>query len=182
MTLTGAHVRTIVVDDPSQNGVVGVVVSADLIAVGTGSGSICLFDWNSGALVRSFGEREKAEGLLGGIEGLQFTPDGSFVIVAEYYNNRLSLFTVTGEFVRCVGVGILRSPQDVGFTSSGDLLVADCNNHRICVFSPDGSTLLRSFGSRDDEPGQLKYPIALAMHNDALYVLGYTSAFVQVFT
>lgn len=186
MTLAGVHVRTIgagIIDGE----VSCVAVSADLIAAGTYEGKVFLFDFASGELLRSIGEEGEAEGELTSCFGIRFTPDGGHVLIAEFSNNRLSLFTsTTGAFVRCVGVGTLACPCDVDFASNGDIVVAEYNSCRICVFSPDGSTLERSFGSECDDdtsdaPGQLKSPTALALHVCRLYVLDERSERLQVF-
>lgn len=180
MTLSGVLVRTI------GTGVTGLGITAGphMLAVGTwceGSAGVLLFDVASGDLIHSFGVEGYEEGQLRGNAGLRLTPDGAHVLLAEYSNNRLSLFTVQGEFVRCIGVGVLNCPVDVEFTSSGDILVSDYGNRRICVFSPEGD-LLRAFGSVGSEAGQFTGPAALAMHGDELYVLDEGSARVQVFS
>ena len=59
--------------------------------------------------------------------------------------------------------------------------MADYGNHRICVFSADGSMLLRSWGSEGTGDGQFKYPTALAVRGSRLYVLDNSSPRVQVF-
>lgn len=162
--------------------VYSIATSAAIIAVSAhGPKGVWMFDVTSGDLIRSFGELGPAEGQLTGNDGLRFTPDGGHILIAEERNHRLSLFTVTGDFVRCIGVGMLRYPVDVEFTPAGDILVADSHNHRVCALSPDGSTLLRSFGSEGDAPGKFRFPTALTIHGDKLFVLDWGSARVQVF-
>lgn len=164
--------------------VIGLAASVDLIAVCTYFGQVHLFDVVSGDLVRSFSERGDAEGQLFGCLGFRFTPDGSKLLIAEYNNKRLSLFSLTGELVRCIGAGgALKGPRDVDFAPNGDILVADADarNQHICVFSSDGSTLLRSFGVRGDGPGQFQAPGALAITRGELYVVDEDSTRVQVF-
>ncbi len=67
------------------------------------------------------------------------------------------------------------------FGPNGELLVADYDNHRVCVFRADGDTLLRTWGTRGTADGQFKYPTALALVDTKLLVLECDSARVQVF-
>lgn len=178
MTIVGDHIRTIgegVIDAE----VVGVAASTDMIAACTCS-KVFLFDINDGRLLRSFGEEGEAEGQLKGCAGLRFTPDGGHVLIVEGNNNRLSLFTLTGVFVRCIGVGKLDGPSDVAFISTGDIAVVDTRVNRVSVFSADASRPVLTVGSEGDGPGQFKSPVALAVHGDTLFVLDQGSARVQV--
>ncbi len=95
-----------------------------------------------------FGEVGTAPGQLSKYcTGIRFTLDGSHLIVAEWEARRLSLFTTAGVFVRCVGVGMLGGGfLDVLQSVSGEYVVTDIRKHRLCVFSPDGSELVRSWG------------------------------------
>lgn len=113
----------------------------------------------------------------------------------------LSLFTLTGKFVRCTagekwnchwntvtrgdghGESFLpvNGPSDVEFTPGGTILVADRDQHRICVFSPDGSTLLRCFGGEGDAVGKFVYPEALAVHGDKVFAVDGANPHVEVF-
>lgn len=176
----GEHVRTIGEGVITGN-VVGIAARVDILVVGSQGGiqpQVSVFDAISGDLIRSFGEKGKAKGQLHLCCGLRLTPDGNHILVTELHK-RMSLFTLMGDFLRCIGEGTLKLPVDVDFASNGDILVAD--HHRICVFSPDGSTLLRAFGSEGDITGHFKCPTALAMHGDKLYVIDWMSHRVQVF-
>lgn len=188
MTLAGAHVRTIgagVMEDY----VYGVAASPDMIAVCTYR-KVFLFDAVGGGLIQSFGVMGTGEGQLDACLSVGFTLDGAHVVVAEEYNARLSMFTLTGEFVRCVdGNGEKKESEDeldveghdVAFARNGDIVVADYKGHRVGVLSSDGSKLLRLFGSKGDEPGKFKHPCALTVNSGQLYVLDNSSARVQVF-
>ena len=51
----------------------------------------------------------------------------------------------------------------------GLLLVVDCENHRVQVFScddDDGGSFVSKFGEQGDEPGQFNYPEGIAIDND----------------
>ena len=189
VTLTGDHVRFIgdgVIDDE----IWGIAANAALIVVGkaycTSDNRIMMFHAVTGAFVRAFGEYGWAQDqLMEFCMGIRFTPDGSHIVVAEGDvdgdRSRLSVFTLAGTFVRCIGEGELKDARDVEFTDNGDVIVCDHNAHHICVFSADGSTLLRQWGDKGDVDGKFMGPTALAMCGGQLYVLDEVSNRVQVF-
>lgn len=183
MTLAGAYVRAIGEGDLDCP-VYGVDTSPELLLV-CGLSSIeqvFLFDLASGAHLRSLGPTGPAAGQLAGSRGLRLTPDGAHILVAEYNNNRLSFFTLTGEFVRCMGSGVVVAPSAIEFATNGDILVASQGNDCVYVYSPDGSTLLRTLGAVEEGADALLVgPTALALHGDQLYVLNQNDARVQVF-
>jgi hypothetical protein len=57
----------------------------------------------------------------------------------------VSVFSIDGEFIRHVGVGILKNPQGVACSAFDELVVADTRNRRLRVFSATGD-LLASVG------------------------------------
>ena len=165
-----------------------VAMRDDVISVGCAWGDgprVVLFDGNTGAVTSRFGEVGTAPGHLGMFcVGIRFTPDGNHVIVAfvEDGTKRLSLFTTAGVFVSCVGMGVLgRGNMDVMQSVCREYVVADCESHRVCVFSPDGSMLLRSWGVRGTGDGQFQFPTALAAAGKHLYVMDSCGGRVQVF-
>ena len=190
VTLTGNHVRFIgagVINDF----IWGIAANAELVVVGkhgdVSNNRIMMFDAVTGALVRAFGDYGDAPGqMLKYCWRIRFTPDSRHIIVAESKGGgtggRLSVFTLAGEFVRCVGNGELKAALDVEFANNGDVIVCDgAPNHRICMYSGDGSTLLRQWGGKGDADGMLLDPTALAMCRGQLYVLDAGSKRVQVF-
>jgi hypothetical protein len=65
------------------------------------------------------------------------------VAVCDGCNHRVSVFSVAGEFIRHVGVGVLRYPQGVACSAFDELVVTDSGSLR--VFSGSGD-LLASVG------------------------------------
>ena len=190
LTLTGDHVRFIgvgVIFDPIS----GIAANAELIVVGMyaciSNNRIMMFDAVTGVFVRAFGDCGDAPGqLMKYCQGIRFTPDSRHIIVAEsndsFANGRLSVFTLAGEFVRCIGEGELKAAYDIEFAASVDIIGCDgYPKHRIYVYSADGSTLLRHWGGAGFTDGKFKCPLALAMCGGQLYVLDQWTKRVQVF-
>lgn len=184
LSLTGECVRSIG-DGARMVKPEGLAVTADTLAVGTcvrdNQPQVFLFHLASGELLRVFGPAGKLQGQLLSSVGLRFTPDGEHLMIAENGNNRMSMFTRYGVFVRCIGAGTLSCPFDVAFSRNGDMIIVDKGNHRICVYSADCSTLLRTLGCRGRGPVEFRDPIAVTLHRGRLYVAEWDSARVQVF-
>jgi sugar lactone lactonase YvrE len=92
------------------------------------------------------------------------------VLVTDETNQRVSQFALDGTFVGIFagtgeegsGDGEFKNP--VGITalgSSGEVAVADCDNHRVQIFDNEGN-YKRQFGTEGKEDGQLFYPSGLA--------------------
>ena len=163
-----------------------VAVHDGLLAVGTGAGRIHLLSYRTCAVLRTFGSHGSGPGEIGDVcEGVCFTADGRFLLVAEQSNHRVSMFAVeSGAFHRHVGAGTLSNlHKDVQFSHNLEILIANYSNHRICVFNADGDTFLRSFSTREalDVDGAACFPTALAVTCDKLFVLFELDPNVMVF-
>jgi DNA-binding beta-propeller fold protein YncE len=93
------------------------------------------------------------------------------VLVMETDNNRVSQFALDGTFVgifagtgeRGSGDGEFKSPRGITVLgSSGEVAVADRDNHRVQIFDSEGK-YKRQFGTEgEEEDGQLYEPASLA--------------------
>jgi DNA-binding beta-propeller fold protein YncE len=176
LTVAGEHLSSFVVQEP-----ISIAFHGDMVAVGTHGGPIEIHSLATGELIRRFESRgddpyQKCEYAT----NIRFTSDGTCLLVAKWGNHRLSLFTVDGVFMKHIGVGVLSDyDKDVSFGAGGEIIVADSDNHRICVFSPDGDTLIKTWGSQGSAACEFDYPTALAVSGSYLYVMDKTR--VQVF-
>jgi DNA-binding beta-propeller fold protein YncE len=106
---------------------------------------ITVFNRSDGSRLRRFGCHGTGAGQLIVPLGLCFTSEGAHVAVADQGNNRVSVFSVDGEFVRHVGARQLRLPHGVACSAYDELVVADCGNRRVVVFSASGE-MVRTMG------------------------------------
>lgn len=115
-----------------------------------------------GAFGDGAGQLEKPYGVVVAEDGVTY--------VAEYGNNRVSVFASDGGFLRAFGKGVhpgggdiciaasgclegvasgaagsLSGPKGIAVGPEGDLFVADSGNNRIAVYSPEG-VFIRAFG------------------------------------
>ncbi len=86
-----------------------IALHGDMLAVGTGTGTIQLLSYASGAPIRSIASKGNGPGQIDWTcDCLSFTPDGQFIVAAEYENERLSMFRVSdGGFVKHIGAGVV---------------------------------------------------------------------------
>jgi hypothetical protein len=72
---------------------------------------------------------------------------GRHVAVADSANNRVSVFSIDGEFIRHVGAGVLSYPGSmegvvsIAASAFDELVVADPDNRCLRVFSATGDLL-----------------------------------------
>jgi DNA-binding beta-propeller fold protein YncE len=125
----------------------GVCANADVVAVSENlrtrppalvRSRISVFGRSGGAVLRRF----SGPGLVSPY-GLCFMSGDRHIAVADSRSDRVSVFSVDGEFIRDVGVGELSCPCAV--VRPGDdsdaLVVADAGKSRVVVFSAGGDVL-----------------------------------------
>jgi DNA-binding beta-propeller fold protein YncE len=136
--------------------------------------------------VRLFGSGEgTAEGQLNFPFGLALLQSNGgqqeTVLVTELGNYRVSQFALDGTFIRIFagtgeegsGDGEFDHPREITVLgSSGEVAVADCDNHRVQIFDSEGN-YKRQFGTEGKEAdGQFDMPSSLASdaHGNLLMV------------
>lgn len=115
-------------------------------------------------------------------------PDGGFV-VADAYNHRIKRYAADGSlsWIRPEGRnwkgtedGQFNVATSVTTGPDGRIYVADFYNHRIQVFSAEG-TFLTTFGEQGDGEGQFERPVDVAVDDGTLYVVDFGNDRIQVF-
>jgi hypothetical protein len=140
---------------------------------------ISVFSRGDGALLRRFGSRGSGDGELKWPLGLCFMSDERHVTVADNYNNRVSVLSVDGEFIRHVGMREVVKPSCVACTAYDEIVVADKGRHRvdelvladncrsrIAVFSASGE-LLKTMGGGGFS--------GLAVHGSTIFAQNYAN-------
>jgi DNA-binding beta-propeller fold protein YncE len=123
---------------------VGVCANADVVIVSEHyAHRISVFNRRGGALLRRVGCEDRKEQMYP--EELCFMSRNRHVAVSSARSHRVSVFSIDGEFIRNVGMGVLRYPQGVACSAFDELIVADAGNRCLRVFSSDGD-LLASVG------------------------------------
>jgi hypothetical protein len=113
------------------------------------------------AIATGFGGPGGADGQLYTPSGLRFTGDGTKLVVADEFNNRVSMFRVEdGSFERHVVTQIV-SPQDVEEWEDG-WLVSSFDFNRSIQFVVNGE-IHSTMGRAGRKPGQFTRPATLAL-------------------
>ena len=110
-----------------------------------------------------------ATGEQGGDPGELYNPCGvaiheetHWIFVANYGNNRVEIFSETGEFLHQLGVGQLSIP--LGIATYGDSVYVSCrSNHTVSKFSLTEMCLVRRIGGEGSDNGQFHFPRQLTI-------------------
>ena len=79
-------------------------------------------------------------------------------------------------------VGMFHFPWGMAVNARDEIAVTDTWNHRVQIFSSDGS-YLRSFGRQGNKNGEFKYPRGIAFHkNGNIFVVDNDNARIQIFS
>jgi DNA-binding beta-propeller fold protein YncE len=125
---------------------IGVCASDAVVAVSEyDRHRVAVFDRDTGALLRRFGELGKGDGQLDHPSGMCMLSDGAHLAVADAHNHRVCVFGVAGGFVRHIGRDVLIYPRGVASTPANELCIADRGNACVRLFSEAGEQL-RVFG------------------------------------
>ncbi len=142
-------------------------------------------EWGTEEHLGKIGRYGNGEGELIWPAGFVLNGNGS-VFVTDEWMNRISRFTVDGEFeftwgTEGEGDGEFNRPSGITIDSNGDLLVVDSLNHRIQKFGPDGVFKMK-FGSLGSAPGELDSPWGITVDSqDNIYVADHKNHRVQKF-
>ena len=165
----------------------GVAVSDD--------GHVIVTEWSGHCvtILDNEGKKVKSLGGKGGSGNVQFscphcvaiTPD-NFILVCD--SNRIQKISMDGYCIASVGgkgSGPLQFNDPTGIAISpitGQVYIADSNNHRIQVLNPD-LTFSHSFGSEGSANGQFKNPCEIAIDSQGLvYVADGENHCIQKFS
>ena len=108
----------------------------------------------------STGKKGRAPGELFAPCGVAIQEDTHQIIVANQFNNRVEIFSETGEFLYQLGVGQLFRPW--GIATHGDSVFVSCKgDHTVCKFSLSEMCLVRRIGGMGSNTRQFNYPSVL---------------------
>lgn len=147
---------------------------------------IQVFCAESGEFLYKFGEKGTREGQMLCPWGLHVTED--HVMVADFKNNNIQVFTTQGEFVRRIQSGreggallskeggllgkergllsreggLLSNPAGLTGDREGNVVVCDRSSHCVQIFDCEGRFVSR-FGCKGSHLGNMKYPTGVVI-------------------
>ena len=80
---------------------------------------------------------------------LAFTESGDVIVCVPGGENKLSLFTEGGQFIKHINDKHLKDPRNICVGSDGRIITCDWEGKQIKLLSPDGNDLLQSFSAPD---------------------------------
>ena len=143
----------------------GVATKGNQITVGVPY-SIKVYDRRSTDLLHIIGKGQLGEYLPG------FTfYDKENILVSDYNNNSIKMFTIQGQHVRTIDRGSTTfRPYGITISPDGHIYVCDDVNYCVCVFDVNGKFLF-SFGSRGSGDECFDSPVDLCFASDGfLYI------------
>ena len=126
---------------------------------------------STGTYLSQFGTRGTGNGQFRNPQGIAIDPTSHNIVVGDEFTPRIQIFSSTGIYLSQFGTtgtgnGEFRSPNatygiaiDPG---SHNIVVADCKNTRVQIFSSTG-TYLTQFGTLGRDNGQFSYAQAIAI-------------------
>jgi DNA-binding beta-propeller fold protein YncE len=140
---------------------------------------------SSGKYLSSFGSRGKGGGKCDTPLGIDSARDGS-IYLADSGNRLIQVFDASGSFRFQFPVQVKDSlrppdPVDVVIDEEKDrCYVIDNDNHRVLVYTKDGSRLVEQWGTSGEKPGEFQFPFLAALDNQStLYVVDVLNTRVQ---
>ena len=181
--VVGASVITAVKQEfkhPSDSVYLGVAIGPDgLLYCSDNSGQVTILN-RQGQVIRSFKVKNG-----GRLFGIALSRTGN-VIVSDYNNGYISIYTAADEFVRQFrgkgkDQGQLSNPFGLAVNKEGHIFVAECGSDCVTVFTEEGTFLYR-FGHRGKAEGEFNYPrYILITPDDLVYVTDTGNDRIQVF-
>jgi DNA-binding beta-propeller fold protein YncE len=107
--------------------------------------------------------------------GVAVHPQGD-IYVGSNQADAVEVYNHFGLLVTTIGADTLKMPNDLAFDESGLLYVVDSVRNLVEVFDPATGASLRTIGS-----GQLRFPSALAISGQELFVADQSNFLVRVF-
>jgi DNA-binding beta-propeller fold protein YncE len=155
VTAGGEFMRAIAVDGRPW----GIAERDDVIAVSLNCvDAVVLLQYESGAVKPEVtigsGTYGNADGQLHAPRGVAFTADGRYILVADFFNDRVSKFSAaSGEFVAHVISNGITRPRDVLQCEDGGIVVA--HGEGVTCVRKDGVTVQNITISSDGGPWSL---------------------------
>lgn len=155
-----------------------------LIVADRDNNRVQIFNRKSGKLVKKFGTYGSGNGQFNKPTGISIDKSGR-VIVTDWMNHRVQVFTTEGKFLFNFGNDIpekLKHPRDAIFCESQNVfVVSDTGNNVLKTFDKKG-TFLHSIGKPGNKKGELYSPRGLAVDSEQrLIVCDFDNHRIQFF-
>ncbi len=151
------------------------------------NGNVYVVEWGyrvqyftaTGSFLGKWGSKGSGNGQFSAPQGIGIAPNGEVYVADASPNNRVSVFTASGGFLRHIGVGVLSETWDVGIKEK--VFVSENGRSLVHYFALTGKHL-GSFGGYGSGNGKFVYPEGLAISkSQRIYVADTANNRVQYF-
>jgi len=148
------------------------------IAVSEKTGTIAVADNERIQLFNSDGIYLREIKLKNDCSALDFNNSGDIIALVPDDDNKISLFTESGQFIKHINDEHLKIPVHVSVGFDGRIIACDWINNEIRVIYPDGMQLLQSFRASDCDESLL----CAVYHQEGFFVSDYDANCIKVFS
>lgn len=137
----------------------------------------------SGLFVKKLGTRGDEPGQFKEPLGVVVNPITGDILVADAGNQRVQIFTGTGDLIRVFGSfsTLPRLDGGIAVDSRGSVVIVDSSSHRVQCFSSEGK-LLKQFGTEGGDDGELYRPVGVTFDQESnIVVLDPENGRIQLF-
>ena len=154
----------------------GVAVSntGNVAVADVGNDKVIVFN-SEGRYLNEFNSGSGAGQKLTGPTSVAYV-DAEHILVGDDHTKVL-LFKESGKFIKRFSPALLKNPKKVSVTRDGHVISCNLESKEVNVLSPDGSTLLQSFGA----PSCDSDPWSAVQHEDKFFVSYPDSHCIKVF-
>ena len=156
----------------------------EILVADKGNHRIQQLNVQTGNFVKSFGKEGSGDGEFKNPASVCITSDGRFIVVVDFYNSRIQVFTMDGEPVFKFGdSGPERLDHPLSCVCYEEkFIVTDKNNNCVKVFDGKGQFLYK-FGEKGNGDGQMNRPFGLCVDkNNNVFLCNTGNSRIQRFT
>ena len=156
----------------------------EILVADKGNHRIQQLNVQTGNFVKSFGKEGSGDGEFKNPASVCITSDGRFIVVVDFYNSRIQVFTMDGEPVFKFGdSGPERLDHPLSCVCYEEkFIVTDRNNNCVKVFDERGQFLYK-FGEKGNGDGQMNRPFGLCVDkNNNVFLCNTGNSRIQRFT
>ncbi|ESO07943.1 hypothetical protein HELRODRAFT_110232 [Helobdella robusta] len=125
----------------------GIAVHDERIAVADSNGQCVQIFSLEGDCLLKFGVKGRSPGQMQRPTSVTFTPDGQNILVSDYENKWIGIYTIEGKFLSRLGHGKLVGPKGVAIDAQGRVVVVDNKSSTVFLYTLSGK-ILGKFGLR----------------------------------
>ncbi|KAI6658089.1 PEP-CTERM domain protein [Oopsacas minuta] len=128
------------------------------------------------------GKEGSAPGEFKGPRGVAIEPESGHIYVADQYNNRIQIFSQSGDYLNHFGNQHLKEPWGI-LIHEDNIYVTDIEHHAIFLFKLPDLTMIKRVGKEGSGSEEFNNPRQPAISpNTHLYVPDYSNNRLQILT